>query len=144
LAILFRPVAFYFSQNFKLFGFPIFQYPIGKLDDILTSILYIYIYPTICGCFPLFVIKKIVDSCAKELPLIHMYLTSNLIVRIGCTNTHTHFCNIIVIKHQPEQATFQWDNDGDVSYISQNKQHFNEIMMVMSAISARTSSISMR
>jgi hypothetical protein len=35
--------------------------PIGKLDDILTSILYIYIYPTICGCFPLFVIKKIVD-----------------------------------------------------------------------------------
>jgi hypothetical protein len=26
LVILFRPVAFYFSQNFKLFGFPIFQF----------------------------------------------------------------------------------------------------------------------
>jgi hypothetical protein len=35
--------------------------PIGNLDDILTSILYIYIYPTICGCFPLFVINKNVD-----------------------------------------------------------------------------------
>jgi hypothetical protein len=34
--------------------------------------------------------------------------------------------------YQREQATR--DNDGDVSYISQNKQHFNEIMMVMSAI----------
>ena len=32
--------------------------PIGNLDDILTSILYIYIYPTICDCFPLFVIRK--------------------------------------------------------------------------------------
>ena len=28
-----------------------------------------------------------------------------------------------------------------VSYISQNKQHFNEIMMVMSVISARTSNM---
>jgi hypothetical protein len=36
--------------------------------------------------------RKIVDTGAKELPLIHMYINSNLIydcVRIGCTKTHT-------------------------------------------------------
>jgi hypothetical protein len=38
-----------------------------------------------------------------------------------------------------EQFSAVSDNDGDVSYISENKQH--EIMMVMSAISARTSTM---
>jgi hypothetical protein len=32
---------------------------------------------------------KFVDTGVKELPLIHMYINSNLIVRIGCTNKHT-------------------------------------------------------
>ena len=36
---------------------------------------------------------KVVDTGAKELPLIDMHMHSNLIfdcVRIGCINTHTH------------------------------------------------------
>jgi hypothetical protein len=45
---------------------------------------------------------KIVETGAKELPLIQMYMNSNLIldcVTNGRTNTHTHLSKIIVIKH---------------------------------------------